>query len=132
MVELGAILATANQRIAAVGHQQVDSDLLLVARIDLVDDMRQHWIHDAVVEPAGELRIVAEGVEPEADGSGGEDALPWQMGVQPFRGLVLDGGADVDSLSQAARIAALANSDWKTGQGCRHSESEGGAARNPR
>ena len=33
-------------------------------------------IHDAVVEPAGELRIVAEGVEPEADGSGGEDALP--------------------------------------------------------
>ena len=34
--------------------------------------------------------------------------------------------------SQAARVAGLADSDWKTGQGCRDSESEGGAARNPR
>src|SRR5689334_181869 len=99
MIDLGAILTATHHRVAAICLQKVDGDLLFVARVDLVDDVGQEGIDDTVVEAAGKLRSVAEGVEPEADGARREDALSRHVSVQPASGFVLDGGADIDGPS---------------------------------
>src|SRR5690349_19332585 len=132
MVDLAAILTAAHHRVAAVGLQKVDGDLLLVARVDLVDNMGQKWIDDAVVEAAGELRSVAEGVQPEADGAGREDTLSRHVTVEPPGGFVLDGRADIDGPSPIACGAVLAHDDGHAGDGRRGAEDKGGSQRNSR
>src|SRR5438876_4248157 len=108
---IAAIWAATDHGRAAVCLEECQRQSLPVAGVDLVNRMGEERIEDSVIEAAGELRSVAEGVQPEANGARGEDALAGQVGVQPPGGLVFDGGANVDGPLQVARDASLMHRD---------------------